>query len=162
MYPCRWRDEHVQERCGHYGKAKYSKRNEEKELNHAFDKCVTIKYSQSKWFIDRPVCCKLLTNEPSRDLGHYVSPEEGAVDHTHRFWIPVELSFLWGACTWNVKLELEPGNLSASYPRPLTTTTCLLSLKMVWLLTMLTMATPKLHRIPKEMQKPMPDRMAMM
>ena len=32
----------------------------------------------------------------------------------------------------------------------------------VWLLTMLTMATPRLHRMPKEMQKPRPLSMAMM
>lgn len=32
----------------------------------------------------------------------------------------------------------------------------------VWLLTMLTMATPRLHRIPKEMQKPRPLSIAMM
>lgn len=73
-----------------------------------FDKCVAINYSQSKWFIDRPVCCKLLTDEPSRDLGHYVSPEEGAVDHAHRFWIPVKLSFLWGrvheTLSWSLNL----------------------------------------------------------
>lgn len=58
---------------------------------------------------------------------------------------------------WSLKDTNFPPHLL-----PLTTTTSLLSLKMVWLLTMLTMATPKLHRIPKEMQKPMPERMAMM
>lgn len=45
---------------------------------------------------DGPVCCKLLADEPSWDLGDDVSPEEGAMDHPHRFWIPVELCFLSG------------------------------------------------------------------
>ena len=44
-----------------------------------------------------PVGGKLLTDEPSGDLGDDVAPEEGAVDHPHRLGLPVELSLLQGA-----------------------------------------------------------------
>lgn len=112
------------------------------------------------------VCGEFLTNEPSRDLSHNVSPEEGAVDHSHRFWIPIKLSVLFRTVNntvgWIVRRQRGTNGFVPVMSLLLTTTISLLSLKMVWLLTMLTMATPKLHRIPKEMQKPMPERMAMM
>lgn len=65
-------------------------------LNSVSNDRAAIQYLQSVQFPDTPVCCKLLADETSWNLGHYVSPEKGAMDHSYCFWIPVELSFLWG------------------------------------------------------------------
>lgn len=65
-------------------------------INHVSHDRAAVHYLQSAQFPDTPVCCKFLADEPSWNLRHYVPPEEGAVDHSYCFWIPVKLSFLWG------------------------------------------------------------------
>lgn len=41
-----------------------------------------------------PVGGELVGDETSRDLSYDVAPEEGAMDQSHRLWVPVKLSFL--------------------------------------------------------------------
>lgn len=41
-----------------------------------------------------PVCSQSWGDVPSWNLGDYVSPEEGAVNHPNSFWIPVKFCFL--------------------------------------------------------------------
>lgn len=42
----------------------------------------------------QPVCSQPGGDVSSRDLCHDVAPEKRSVNHSHRFWIPVELGFL--------------------------------------------------------------------
>lgn len=106
-------------------------------INHVSHGRAAVHYLQSAQFPDKPVCCKLLADEPSWNLCHYVPPEEGAVDHSYCFWIPVKLSFLWGEQQSQKSKYIVVRAGSQSWhsheknrvpPLPLTTTTCLLSL----------------------------------
>lgn len=65
-------------------------------FNYASNDRAATQCLRSVQFPDRPVCCKLLADEPSWNLSHYVPPEERAMDHSYCLWIPVELSFLRG------------------------------------------------------------------
>lgn len=41
-----------------------------------------------------PVSCKFLTYKTTGDLCDDVAPEEGAMDHPHRLWVPCKLCCL--------------------------------------------------------------------
>lgn len=45
-------------------------------------------------FFMLPVGRELVGDETSWDLSYNVAPEEGAMDQSHRLWVPVKLSFL--------------------------------------------------------------------
>lgn len=85
------RDQHVQGGRGNDGESKHSE-NEDTGIktNQKHYSC----FNGAEKVEEQPVGSESLTDKSSGDLCDDVAPEKRAVDHSHRLWVPRELSSL--------------------------------------------------------------------